>query len=132
METIPETPQPIQEPQKIIEKVTLPKKEKNPGRVAAGKRLAEWNRKKKLEKLEKKSVHTVHTVDTVDMVDDPPTTYDKCYLFLGIVGVTLTALGLYYTSTRSMHVCPPTRQSTNPATVAKVTDDKPNAVYKME
>ena len=114
---------PTQEaPQKIIEKVTPPK---NPGRVAAGKKLAEWNRKKKLEKLEKKSVDAVHTVD---MVDDPPTTYDKCYLFLGIVGVTLTALGLYYTSSRSMHACPPTRT----ATVAKVTADKPNAVYKME
>ena len=36
----------------MIEKITLPKKEKHPGRVAAGKRLAEFNRRKKLEKLQ--------------------------------------------------------------------------------
>ena len=41
-----ETPMKPETPKKVIEKVT---KEKNPGRVASGKRLVEYNRLKKLE-----------------------------------------------------------------------------------
>ena len=110
--------------EKMIEKITLPKKEKHPGRVAAGKRLAEFNRRKKLEKLQ--------AVEQVSESAPPsPSTFDKCYLFLGVLGVALTAMGLYY-ARRSMHVCPLTR----PAQPSKKVEvkEKPvqKAVYEME
>ena len=134
-ETIPQTPQTVErEPQqeKMIEKITLPKKEKHPGRVAAGKRLAEFNRRKKLEKLQAQS-----EAEVSESAPPSPSTFDKCYLFLGVVGVALTAMGLYY-ARRSMHVCPLTRpaQPTQPAQSSKKIEvkEKPvqKAVYEME
>ena len=116
MET--QTTQP-ENPPKTIEKITLPKKEKNPGRVAAGKRLADWNRQRKLEKLQAQATET----QVPELVTTTPASYDKCYLFLGVVGVTLTAIGLYY----SRH-CPPKKVKKEPL----VENSAPNAVYKME
>ena len=113
----------------MIEKITLPKKEKHPGRVAAGKRLAEFNRRKKLEKLQ-----AVEQTTMAEVPESSPSTFDKCYLFLGVVGVALTAMGLYY-ARRSMHVCPLTRP-TQPAQSSKKIEvkEKPvqKAVYEME
>ena len=119
VETIPQTTE-----NRVIEKITLPKKEKNPGRVAAGKRLAEFNRQKKLEKLAQADA-------PVAEMSAGSSTFDRCYLFLGVVGVALTAMGLYY-ARRSMHVCPLTRPS-RPSKKVEV-KEKPvqQAVYEME
>ena len=121
------------EPQqeKMIEKITLPKKEKHPGRVAAGKKLAEFNRRKKLEKLQ-----AVEQTTMAEVPESSPSTFDKCYLFLGVVGVALTAMGLYY-ARRSMHVCPLTRLAqpahpTPPVVKEKPVQQQQKAVYEME
>ena len=114
------------EPQKI----TLPKKEKNPGRVAAGKRLAEWNRQNKLKKVEAAAQMQVQ----VPM--DSPNWYNNCYLVIGVLGVSLTALGLYWSRSR-IHRCPPRVPEKTPVVAAEATQPaKPpeaaSAMYDME
>ena len=123
-----ETQQATTEPQQVateprqIEKITLPKKEKHPGRVAAGKRLAAYNREQKLKKAQAAAAE-------LESVNTQPTEnwYNNCYLILGIVGVTLTAFGLYY-SNRAIHKCP-LRPPSPPATPVP---EIPNAIYNME
>ena len=123
METQTTQPENPPETPKMIEKITLPKKEKNPGRVAAGKRLADWNRQRKLEKLQAQATET----QVPELVTTTPASYDKCYLFLGVVGVALSVIGLYY-SRHNIHVCPPKKVKKEPL----VENSAPNAVYKME
>ena len=104
----------------MIEKITLLKKDKNPGRVAAG------NRQKKLEKLQAQATETIELAAT-ELVTTTPVSYHKCYLFLGVVGVTLSVIGLYY-SRHNIHVCPPKKVKKEPV----VENSAPNAIYKME
>ena len=113
-------------PSKEIEKITIPKKEKQPGRVAAGKRLAEWNKQKKLEKLQ-----AAEQVAEIEVESSPPSTFDKYYLFLGVVGVGLSAIGLYYMR-GSMHVCPLTQPSKKVEKIVKPIQRQQKAVYEME
>ena len=122
-------PEPAVQQEKVIEKITLPRKEKHPGRVAAGKRLAEWNRQKKQEKLTQQSLEPGLHGNPPE--PNTPSTFDKCYLFLGIVGVTLTAIGLYY-ARRSMHVCPPTKVHVETRKESRKEPSTSKAVYEME
>ena len=127
MESVQKVQQP--KPSKEIEKITIPKKEKQPGRVAAGKRLAEWNKQKKLEKLQ-----AAEQVAEIEVESSPPSTFDKYYLFLGVVGVGLSAIGLYYMR-GSMHVCPltqPAQLSKKVEKIVKPIQQQQKAVYEME
>ena len=75
-------PEQIEKPEPA--KVT--KKEKSPGRVASGKRLAERNRQKKLEKLKESQIPEIP-----DKVEQPKESDTLNFYYLGLVPVGMYA-----------------------------------------
>ena len=99
LETIPEEtetpPTPVRvtaDPQK-----TKPAKEKNPGRVATGKRLAERNRLAR-EAKKKAGAEAAKPTATLAQPENTNTesSNNSLILILGIGELVLTALGVYY------------------------------------
>jgi len=84
---------------------------KKPGRVEAGKRLAEWNRQKKLSNQAKQKILSGETlekqmpIETQKKDTAPPKTNIQSYLIYGI-----TAMGIGYTAYRVWSSKQPARQ----------------------
>ena len=81
---------------------TKPATAKNPGRVASGKRLAERNRlareaKKQAEAQKPPTNNTTTTNQETNQSSSPNTTNNiSGYLILGVGGLIVSALGVYY------------------------------------
>ena len=102
LETIPEEPTPTPTPARVTADPPKTKPAKNPGRVASGKRLVEWNRlareaKKKAE-AESASPATTTTAASASDVTEEVSGGSGLSLgaVLGIGGLIVSTLGLYY------------------------------------
>ena len=127
LETIPEeTPAPATPVRVTADPPkTKPATEKNPGRVASGKRLAERNRlareaKKKAEAEAAKPASTSATqasAATLTQSEDTNTeaSSNSLMTILGIGGLVVSALGVYYQREAIMKRLKPTAQPTPPA-----------------
>ena len=120
LETIPEeTPAPTQQattPSRVTADPpkTKPAMEKNPGRVASGKRLAERNRlareaKKKAEAEVAKPASTSAATTTQSEDTNTETSSSSTIMtILGIGGLVVSALGVYYQRAAIMQRLKPT------------------------
>ena len=81
---------------------TKPATEKNPGRVASGKRLAERNRLARAAKKQAEAAKPASTNATPaqpsDTTPTPPTdqSSNSTFLILGVCGLLVSAAGVYY------------------------------------
>lgn len=103
-----------EEPNQVITK-------KNEGRVAAGKRLVEWNRKDKLEK--KKNLGKSTSQDDQELTAGPPKSTDTIYIYgAGGSAILLLCLGtgLYFFFQK-----PPPQDDTKPTEIPR--PDRPKA-----
>ena len=121
LETIPEeTVAPAVTPKRMTSdapKQTKPATAKNPGRVASGKRLAERNRlarepKKKAEAEAAKPAQPSATPNTATSTDGDTNTEESSsstiVTILGIGGLVVSALGVYYQRAAIMQRIKPT------------------------
>ena len=108
LETIPEETVAPATPERVTSDVpkTKPATTKNPGRVASGKRLAERNRlareaKKQAEAQKPPTNTTTNTTEqsnnnTNTTVQSSDSSTNTGYFILGIGGLIVSALGVYY------------------------------------
>ena len=101
LETIPEETAPTTTNKHITTDVpkTVPAKERNPGRVASGKKLAERNRLAREAKKQAKAASSAAPSPGTTPEKKPETSSDSShsgYLILGIGGLLVSAMGVYY------------------------------------
>ena len=103
LETIPEEPTPAPTPARVTANPPKTKPAKNPGRVASGKRLVEWNRlareaKKKAEAESASHAATTTAASSSDVTAEVSVGSSGLSLgaMLGIGGLIVSAIGLYY------------------------------------
>ena len=105
LETIPEetqtppTPPNSATPTRVTAEVpkTKPAKEKNPGRVESGKRLAERNRlAREAKKKAKAEGGTPSATPSATPQATPSDNSNSIFLILGVGGLIVSAVGLYY------------------------------------
>ena len=105
LETIPEEPTPTPAPARVTADPPKTKPAKNPGRVASGKRLAEYNRlaREAKKKAEAESANPAATTAEASSIDVTTTTANdnnssglSLGAMLGIGGLIVSAAGLYY------------------------------------
>ena len=128
LETIPEeTPAPATTPARVTADPpkTKPPTAKSPGRVASGKRLAERNRlaREAKKKAEAEAAKPASTSATQSSTATPTQSGDNntepssnsLTTILGIGGLVVSALGMYYKREAIMKRLKPTAQPTPPA-----------------
>ena len=102
LETIPEEPTPTPAPARVTADPPKTKPAKNPGRVASGKRLAEYNRlaREAKKKAEAESANPAATTTAAGASDVTVKVSGDSSLslgaMLGIGGLIVSAAGLYY------------------------------------
>ena len=105
LETIPEetqtppTPPNSPTPSRVTAEVpkTKPAKEKNPGRVESGKRLAERNRlAREAKKKAKAEGGTPSATPCATPQATPSNNNNSIFLILGVGGLIVSAVGVYY------------------------------------
>ena len=105
LETIPEetqtppTPPNSPTPTRVTAEVpkTKPAKEKNPGRVESGKRLAERNRlAREAKKKAKAEGATPSATPQTTPQATPSDNNNSIFLILGVGGLIVSAVGVYY------------------------------------
>ena len=123
LETIPE-----ETPDRVTSDVpkTKPATAKNPGRVASGKRLAERNRlareAKNQAEAQKPTTSTTNsdTKNSANNTTDQTSSSNSVYLILGVGGLIVSALGVYYQREAIMKTLgrsPKTQTKAPPSTV---------------
>ena len=103
LEAIPEeTVAPAATPERVTSDVpqTKPATAKHPGRVASGKRIAKRNRlaraAKKQAKAQKQLTNTTTTEANASATTDANASNNTGYFILGIGGLLISGLGVYY------------------------------------
>ena len=141
LETVPEeTVAPVAAPAATPERVTsdVPKTKpataKNPGRVASGRRLAERNRltheAKKQDEAQKPTTSTTNNTNTSTNTTEQSSgnNTNTSYLLLGIGGLIVSVLGLYYQ--REAIISGKAQKPVEPIPVAKETPPSPKPKVK--
>ena len=104
LETIPEEPAPAPTPARVTADPPTTKPAKNPGRVASGKKLAEFNRRAREAKKKEQAARasTSNTITATPATATPATASDNSSSSLslgamvGIGGLIVSLLGVYY------------------------------------
>ena len=143
LETVPEeTVAPVAAPAATPERVTsdVPKTKpataKNPGRVASGRRLAERNRLaregKKQAEAQKPTTSTTHNTNTSTNTTEQSSdnTTNTGYLLLGIGGLIVSGLGVYYQREAIMTTLGKAQKPVEPKPVAEETPPSPKPKAK--
>ena len=129
LETNPEepapapTPTPAQTPARVTADPLQTKPAKNPGRVASGKRLAERNRlAREAKKKQQAEAEAASRASNTSTANAQPTTSDNTQAsglslvtLLGIGGLIVSLLGVYYQREAILTRLNPTPQAAEPA-----------------
>ena len=141
LETIPEEPTPAPTPARVTTDPPKTKPAKNPGRVESGKRLAERNRlareaKKKAEAESARPAATTAAASSSDVTEEVSGGSSLSLgAVLGIVGLIVSAAGLYYQREAIMtrlKPAPPPPEPAKPAEPAPSRIPVKRGIKKME
>ena len=100
---------------------------KNPGRVASGKRLTERNRLAREAKIQAALTNSTNSTNSINSTKDQSSSSNSNsgYLILGVGGLIVSALGLYYQREAIMKTL---RRTPNTQTTAAHAPNESNTV----